>query len=716
MSSYTKSRNKSNFRYSNNQFFQEEKGVKEITYLRKIVVLGDPKVNIRTLLKDHLGLNCFHSAYKNTVGLDAYADKQYEFKGASFKLVFHELATTEKFSSQFSRFVQGAKAFVIVFDYTLPDILLQLEQWFFEAIINNGNIPIILIGLNYSNKLAAATVSDIETFVENKIDSWDLTFRQINVGKEKLKKTTLYEVLVSDLYIRIQKPELELLQEGSLHNLKLLIVTDPDIHYIFRILSSLSRGVKLSAKELIYSITPSFFVDLFHSQKQLTEIPKILGTFYKTDLPFAKKVLKKLKHKKLITLIENETELSIFEQLFFEYSQIDINISKKFFSKIPVELLISKISQAWIKVTIDASWSHALIDQLVSSIDSDDKKSSEIINHVSEVKDAREKNLTFQNIGKLLAVILKVDKNVTLRLIEETPNHVQVIALQKMDEITEQKEDESDVMKTSIEAGEVSKKEAAKQEILYGLGELDLISICMKYSSHLDALNLLDTITYEMLSLKIEDEKELAVISQLLMQINAFDSKITDIFLAMILNSLIEKTNNEQSIIVIRKLLELIKEVDAKKFEEFMKKFTLEFFVRKMMTHFDKLDLEAIDVPFLVNFVAFYGRERYYVISQMIKSRFPDIPYESLEDLPEMIFQLLEYSKNQAEVSSLVVDKHIMKIYDLFIAARIAELDSLINFLLEPLAITKANVSEVFLNQFSEEDIDQLSHEKKKLY
>jgi hypothetical protein len=120
--------------------------------LRKIVVLGDPKVNIRTLLKDHLGLNCFHRAYKNNVGLDAYADKQYEFKGASFKLVFYELATTEKFSSQFSRFVQGAKAFVIVFDYTLPDILLQLEQWFFEAIKkknpkNNKLVRITLIFL-----------------------------------------------------------------------------------------------------------------------------------------------------------------------------------------------------------------------------------------------------------------------------------------------------------------------------------------------------------------------------------------------------------------------------------------------------------------------------------------------------------------------------------------------------------------------------------------
>ncbi|MCK5158304.1 MAG: hypothetical protein KAR08_04060, partial [Candidatus Heimdallarchaeota archaeon] len=665
---------------------------------------------------DHLRLDRFRSSYKYITGLDPYADKSYEYKGESYKLVFHDLATTERFKHIFDRFIQGAKALVIAFDYTLPDILLQLEKWFFEAILNNGNIPLILIGLNHSKKIDPTIISDIATFVEDKTDSWDLTVRLINIDQEKLKKTILYENLLSEVSTRIQNPKMELLQKGSLHNLKLLIVNDPDIHYIYHILSSVSRSVKTSAKELIDSITPSFFVDLFHSQEQLAGIPKMLGAFNRTDLPFAKKVLKKLEHKKLITLLEHETELAIFEQLFYEYSRIDLKFSNKFLGKIPVELFISKISQAWIKVTITASWSFALISQLVDSIDSDDKKSSEIISYISEINNIDEKNATFQNIGKLLAVILNIDEKIAIALIEGTPNHVQELALQKLNEIAAEKEDESDVMKTSIEAGEVSKKEAAKQEILYGLGEIDLITICIKYSSQADVLKLLETITFDILSLKIEDEKELAVINQLLNQINTVDSKPVNSLLSMILDSLIVKTKNEQSIIVIRKLLELIQKVDATKFEEFLKKFTLEFFVRKMMAHFDELDLDALDVPFLVNYATYFGRERYYAISQMTRKRFPDIPYTSLENLPEMLLQLLEISKPEANISEHLIEKHIMNIYDLFIAVKIDELKSLINFLLEPLETTKVNVSEVFLKQFSEVDIDQLSYEKKQLY
>jgi hypothetical protein len=109
------------------------------------------------------------------------------------------------------------------------------------------------------------------------------------------------------------------------------------------------------------------------------------------------------------------------------------------------------------------------------------------------------------------------------------------------------------------------------------------------------------------------------------------------------------------------------------------------------------------------------GRERYHEIWNMLRYKFPNIPSEKLDTLPDLVFQLIVLVQNPDALAN-ERENHVMKIFDFFIEAKLNELDSFIDFLVENYQITKADIKEVFLSQISTEDIDQFSYEKNKLY
>lgn len=120
----------------------------QLTY--KIVLVGNEAVGKTTLRKSYMG-ETFHTSYLPTVGADfSIFNMQTSINGESWiaKLAIWDLAGQEMFEDIRSRFLEGTKIILLVFDVANPKSFLNLKQWLKECFnsVNPTDTFVTIIG------------------------------------------------------------------------------------------------------------------------------------------------------------------------------------------------------------------------------------------------------------------------------------------------------------------------------------------------------------------------------------------------------------------------------------------------------------------------------------------------------------------------------------------------------------------------------------------
>ncbi|MHA1556818.1 MAG: hypothetical protein ACTSPM_07775 [Candidatus Heimdallarchaeota archaeon] len=683
----------------------------------KLIVLSDADVNCDFLLTHQIIEKMSKHNDKDIFGFDMYKSKWQSFDGKyDIKFFLWDINTATKFDLTRSSIFQGASGCILIFEYTSSDLLINLEKRITELVVTCGNIPIVLLGKNLNASKSKSAIAEIESLIENKRTSWGLSIEKFDMLDKGNEIEDVINTIGDQNIDRLKNPKLREIQVGTLKNLELLLINENDIVYFNKFLINLGRSKKKSASILLYNLTTSFFEQLLHNQEQLIGIPNLITNLRLIDLQFTKTLVGNLLFENLFEKIEREKDLREINLLLYEFNVFDNDLLEKFLDKISTNLLSMKIAQAWFNATVYASWTHSTAMQLVESVDSGDTQTSNFIRSVFEMEFERKKKETLFEISCLLATIFPINKTLALDLLGEIKNQIRDLAkkeLKKDDEIISEKDE---LIKSSLEIGAYTKKEAAQSEILSGLSELDLVNIFLEKLSLDDRVKLIDQISVEKISTKINDEKNLLTILEFLQKISETDIELFKKILTSIQKLLGKKIKNESSIIIIRKLLELINKDLPQKLPEIMRELLIENWINKMILYYAEMDLDYIDISLLLTICKNYERERQFGITQLLKYRFPDLAKHDIMTLLELIFELNRIIKEDSVYDRKDLENQTMETFDFFINVMLNDILELLKIITKTMAITKSDIKEAFLSKMLIEDKKNFSYEKNRLF
>ena len=97
----------------------------------KIIFIGDPSVGKSSILSRFYD-DKFDLEYQPTIGLD-FQHKSYEINGHTIKLYLYDTAGQEKFKSLIPMYIRDANVILIVYDISVKESFIHVEQWFKET-------------------------------------------------------------------------------------------------------------------------------------------------------------------------------------------------------------------------------------------------------------------------------------------------------------------------------------------------------------------------------------------------------------------------------------------------------------------------------------------------------------------------------------------------------------------------------------------------------
>ena len=115
----------------------------------KMLLLGDGAVGKTSLIKQYIKGE-YKGDYKPTIGVDVYTKEirfSHQGEEVSLNLGVWDIAGQKQFEMFRKNFFKGAKAALVVFDYTRPETFSSVETgWIKDLQELSGNVPFILIG------------------------------------------------------------------------------------------------------------------------------------------------------------------------------------------------------------------------------------------------------------------------------------------------------------------------------------------------------------------------------------------------------------------------------------------------------------------------------------------------------------------------------------------------------------------------------------------
>ncbi len=115
----------------------------------KMLLLGDGAVGKTSLIKQYIQGE-YKGDYKPTIGVDVYTKEikfSYEGEEVVLNLGIWDIAGQKQFEMFRKNFFKGAKAAIVVFDYSRPETFSSIEtNWIKDLFELSGNVPFILIG------------------------------------------------------------------------------------------------------------------------------------------------------------------------------------------------------------------------------------------------------------------------------------------------------------------------------------------------------------------------------------------------------------------------------------------------------------------------------------------------------------------------------------------------------------------------------------------
>ena len=117
-------------------------------YNAKMLLLGDGAVGKTSLVKQYIKGE-YKGDYKPTIGVDVYTKEirfSYQGEEVALNLGVWDIAGQKQFEMFRKNFFKGAKAALIVFDYSRPETFSSVETWIKDLLELSGQVPFILIG------------------------------------------------------------------------------------------------------------------------------------------------------------------------------------------------------------------------------------------------------------------------------------------------------------------------------------------------------------------------------------------------------------------------------------------------------------------------------------------------------------------------------------------------------------------------------------------
>ena len=663
---------------------------------------------------EKLETNKLVTDYKMTIGCKTYStDWLFVAKDYEFKFLFFDINIDPQFDISRNTMMKGTHSSIIIFDFSQPEILSFLEKWILEIIITCGNVPILLLGI-YNQEDQQKPISDIvNLLVSDRRNDWNISIDYILTNKEDFEFNQVIEYLSNKMLDRINNPELVKLPTSSIKKIEDTLKEINDINYINHIFKQLNNRNKFESKKILEILTNDFFVNLVHQQNNLAGLSRLLDTLNLLDDTIVNEILSKISIEKMINIIEQEKELYEIILLFNKYLETNNTLWEKLLEEISSDFLVAKLSQSWIDVTIEAKWSHSTIMGFVKLVDNSKTQSSEIIRYVSLKEQKRKENETLNDICLILDLIFTTDATKAVKVFEDLPSKIKEIAKTILTKDKEVTFEEKESIKNSLEEAELVRKEAAKKEIEYGLNELILLITWFKQLPLESKKKLIEKITLEKINEFINEKISFLTFTQFLESLNVSSKDLCSKIFSKNFNFVIKKIINEPDINIIHRFLEIANKINPDELQDINNQLGIQFFVKRMLSHYYELELEKLDVPLLIGLVDNYKDQGKQMALEIFQYLFADVPYTKLTNLYILLSELRILVKEKQDIDDSSSTAKIMEIYDFFIEIKLEELNKLNQTIAK--FFSKSRIREVFNSELLTEGNEHISYEKRKL-
>ena len=178
--------------------------MKDISFVFKIVVIGDGQVGKTTLIQ-RFTRKTFKEDYIKTIGADL-SNYDYEINKDKIRLQFWDIAGQDKFHFLRPSFFNKSRAAIIV--YSLEDNKLGQESfknipnWFGEIKKYCGDIPVVL----FANKVDLINENDIKSSVlDELVKENDFLGYRITSAKTGQGVIDAFNMIINELYYKFKK-------------------------------------------------------------------------------------------------------------------------------------------------------------------------------------------------------------------------------------------------------------------------------------------------------------------------------------------------------------------------------------------------------------------------------------------------------------------------------------------------------------------------------
>jgi len=656
--------------------------------------------------------------YKESLGSDFYSlEWNFSDKKVKFRYLIADLNATNGLSLLNSQLLFGMRAVIIIFDYSHPEVLAFLEKCFFEMVLNNGNIPIALLGEKGAT-VKTEELATITKLIDEKRSSWNLTVQTWNIDDKKTNfLPSLFDFLSQEILIRYSNSERVVTLGNFLIDLKEQLQNKLELSLLSSYLSSLSQFSTELSLEFLEILSLKQVKEVVLKQEALTGVFRLLNHLHGIAPSFSKGLIQQIPLDHWKKKLLHEEELSEIIAFFSEFQALDPERWEKFKRQtLSEDFLATMLARIWYNIKIERFWAFSFLKEFISSNKDFDHSDIEIINLISKKGFLEKITETKYFIGTLLVFLFPTASKPIISIIEQIPPRVNAIINENLQIKNSVNNPAAEPQKrVYLEIARYKKKIAMEEEFSFGLGEIELLISTINQIALEKKEAFLEELSIATLNSEIKKEQHLENIIQFLKTIETINKDFTTKHIQQNALLFVEKIRGELSLSLVYQFFECLKRIAPTEMREILNQFTLEELVQKMILYYAELDIKTLEIPNLSKIAADFGAFNEMIAIEIIQQLFfKGIPNQKVR---ELLVLLMEFVKTVEEgsINKGLEEALLEDVINFFIQLRLEELQNFINLLLRSFPIDRVVIKETFLALLKTEDNQQPSYEQQKL-